>query len=66
MAKFKIEYDDPATGERKEVVAEFFYTPAQKTNDGLEVGGITPREWAEDHAYSLADKNTNYTITEIK
>jgi len=53
MAKFKIKYTDPETGE-EEVVKDFEDTPT-----------VSAREWAEDYAYTLADKG-HYEIEEVK
>jgi hypothetical protein len=53
MAQFLIEYTDPQTGEEKQVAAEF--------TDG---NGVSAREWAEDYAYTLADKG-RYTVKEV-
>lgn len=52
--KWRIEYVDPETGEDVAVEIE---TTATET--------VSAREWAEDRAYSLADKGW-YEITEIK
>jgi hypothetical protein len=54
MARFKISYLDPKTGEPKVVFEDIEPTE-----------NITAREWAEDHAYSLADKG-KFEIEEIK
>jgi len=43
--RFRIEYDDPATGERKTHEGVYHGTPA-----------MTVQESVEDHAYALADK----------
>ena len=51
---YRIEYDDPVTGERKELIETFF--------DGLE---ITSEMAAEDYAYTLADKGY-YKVTRIE
>ena len=48
--KFRLEYTDPETGELEEYISEF--------KDTLTVSAL---EWAEDMAYSLADKGS-YTI----
>lgn len=53
--KFRIEYTDPETQERKTVEEEFKDTPT-----------ISARMWAEDAAYAYADKRCDYTITELK
>lgn len=45
MALFRIEYREPGTGETLTKEVEFEDT-----------GEISAREWAEDHAYTLADK----------
>lgn len=57
MTRFRIEYRDPETNELKEVEKE--------CEDSTDPHLITAREWAEDHAYMLADKGW-YRITEIK
>lgn len=53
--RFRIEYDDPETGE-----------PVTKVEDCTEIPGIaSPYGVAEDMAYTLSDKG-KYTITEVK
>lgn len=54
ITKFRIEYRDPETGENTTVDREFTGTAS-----------VSAREWAEDYAYSLADKGP-YQITEIR
>lgn len=57
MPRFKITYRDPETGEDATHVGEYEATPAETDRpDGLRIGAISARQWAEDHAYSLADK----------
>lgn len=69
MTKFRITYADPETGEAKEHIGEYHDTPGNVTSsDGstYNVGPITAGEWAEDHAYALADKAMGtVTITEL-
>lgn len=50
--RFRIEYNDPSTGERCSVDRTF--------EDG---DGLSAKEWAEDYAYSRADKGW-YRVTE--
>lgn len=52
--KFKIEWKDPETGEHRSEVKEF-------TGDRE----FPPHEWAEDYAYSVADKGW-HKVTEVK
>lgn len=52
--RFKIRYEDPDDQKIREIEKEF--------QGNLE---FTPREWAEDYAYSLSDKGW-YRVTEIK
>lgn len=54
MPRFKISYLDPKTGEPKVVFVDIEPTDQ-----------ITAREWAEDYAYSLADKG-KFEIEEVK
>lgn len=57
--RFQITYDDPETGERKVHEGIYYDTPGIVTRpDGTtyDVGPISARQWAEDHAYALADK----------
>jgi hypothetical protein len=53
--KFSIEYTDPETNERKSVVRSF-----------EDSASISAKEWALDLAYSLANKNTDYIVKELK
>lgn len=55
MARFRIDYLDPETREAQIVYSEH--------EDSFEPMHITAREWAEDLAYTLADKG-HYTVTE--
>ena len=58
--KFKITYIDPETGVEAVVVKEFEDTIVKNSNPKIvnsEIKvDITAEEWAEDLAYSLADK----------
>lgn len=68
--KFAITYTDPETDERKTVIKEFHDSPNAVVHspDGLfpdNTVNLTARGWAEDCAYGLADKNTDYVIKEI-
>ena len=47
MKTFKITYIDPATEEERVIIQDFEDTVSPN---------ISAREWAEDFAYSLADK----------
>lgn len=65
---FEITYTDPDTQQTKVIEWEFFDTP----NALAEVPGqepytvnISAEEWAEDLAYSLANKG-NYSVKKIK
>lgn len=51
MARYKIEYAEPETGVMKTIETE-----------QADCGDITSRQWAEDLAYSLADKGY-YKVT---
>lgn len=51
MARYKIEYAEPETGVIKTIESEH-----------ADCGDITSRQWAEDLAYSLADKGY-YKVT---
>ena len=66
--KFKIEYIDPTTKEMCEFVEEFTDTPPMGIipgfNDVELPRGIPAKEWAEDLAYSLADKGW-HKVTEV-
>ena len=52
--KFKITYDDPETGEEK-VVFKYF----------LASGSFSPKDWADDYSYMMADKGP-HKVEEIK
>lgn len=52
---FEIEYTNPETGEREKTVKTF----EASTNPT-----ISAKEWAEDYAYTIADKGW-YKVTEI-
>jgi len=54
--KFKIEYRNPETREVETVYQEF---------EGSDDPAITAKEWAEDAAYSYADKGW-YSVTEVR
>lgn len=54
MKKFKITYINPDTQEEEEVIQSFEDTQT-----------VTAEEWAEDYAYSLADKGP-HTVEVIK
>lgn len=54
MTRFRIEYFDPETKEIETVYESF-----EDTKD------ITAKQWAEDAAYSYADKHW-HCVTEIK
>lgn len=56
MPMFRITYQDPETGEKVSVDKEFV-----KVHEGE----IAAREWAEDWAYSMADKGP-YKIEELR
>lgn len=57
MSKFKINYKEPETLEYKTVLREFHDTEYRGDV-------ITAEEWAEDYAYSIADKG-EYSIKRI-
>lgn len=59
MTRLLITYTDPETGEPAEHIGDYVDTP------DTEVGLITAREWAEDHAYTLADKGW-FEIKELR
>lgn len=66
--RFRITYRDPETGEQAQHIGEYADTPGVVAfGDGStrDVGTVTAREWAEDHAYSLADKGP-YQVEEIR
>jgi hypothetical protein len=57
--RFRITYTDPETGESKVHVGDYEDTPGHGVMaDGttFNAGTITARQWAEDHAYALADQ----------
>lgn len=54
MTKFLIKYRAPQTEEDVQVEAEFSDT-----------AGIPAKDWAEDYAYSLADKGL-HTVEEVR
>lgn len=60
MALFRINYIHPQTEQPASEEVEFFDVPA----GGNLKSPISAREWAEDYAYSLADKG-HYKITEL-
>jgi len=66
--KFKITYIDPIIEEKKTVVMEFEDTPNAEikfhAKDKSTFVNISAREWAEDYAYSLADKGW-YNIEQL-
>lgn len=67
MPKFKIEYKDPLTEERVVEYLEFEDYEGRATLYGEEVGPvlkISAKEWAEDYAYTAADKGL-YKVTEV-
>ena len=68
--RFRIEYLDPVSGEPEVHVGDYSDTPGIVTRpDGTtyDVGMITAREWAEDHAYALSDKHMgSVTITQVR
>jgi hypothetical protein len=53
MAKFLIEYRDPVTGDWKQEMVKF-----------SDSANILAKDWAEDYAYTLADKD-EHKVTEI-
>lgn len=67
MPKFLIDYTDPESGEPKQHECEFEDWTGRASIGGKSFGPeqtITARQWAEDLAYSLADKGP-FTVTEI-
>lgn len=60
MRRFRITYQDPATGEMITVEREFEDTPAVPGVNDF----ISAADWAEDYAYSAADKGS-YTVKEM-
>lgn len=68
MTKFLIKYTDPETNEPAEHVGDYEDWIGRAEVEGEFFGPvitITAREWAQDHAYALADKGS-YTIIELK
>jgi hypothetical protein len=71
MPRFLIRYVEPNLPDKcwREVTAEFEdWVGKAKTHDGKEFGPeitITAKQWAEDTAYTLADKG-EYVVTELK
>lgn len=65
MTRFRITYTDPETHEEITLVREFGDTSAEITANGFKIGPISARNWAEDFAYTLADKG-RYTIEEVR
>lgn len=68
--RFRIEYLDPVTGEPEVHVGDYADTPGvvvRPDGSSYDMGPISAREWAEDHAYMLADKAMgSVTITEVR
>ena len=58
LLKFKITYQDPKTDEEVVEEKEFETTMAEQGTT------ITALEWAEDYAYTMADKG-HFTIEEV-
>jgi len=69
MARFRIHYWCPETSERKVVEREFEDTESgfscTEFGTPLYIPRVTAEEWAEDCAYALADKNTDYEIERV-
>lgn len=66
--RYKITYTDPQSGEKKVVEEDFKDSPPCGVVPGyndVAHNGISAREWAEDLAYSLADKGA-YTVEEVR
>lgn len=61
MKTFKIEWVNPKTGEWEECIESHSDTPAKPGHHEA----ISAEEWAEDSAYSYADKGP-HKVTEIK
>lgn len=59
--KFKIRYDDPETGNRKEVIKEFDDWTGDVAGNEMT---ISAQAWADDYGYTLADKGW-FTATPI-
>jgi hypothetical protein len=67
MTTFHIEYFDPDTQKFETVEKEFTDSPAGVCpNTNFKYGAISAKEWAEDWAYSAADKRCDYKISEVK
>lgn len=69
MTRFRIEYTVPGTEDRAVVEQDFEDTPPSGVIPGfndIAHNGISARQWAEDYAYTLADKRMDYKITEIQ
>lgn len=71
MARFRIDYVDPDTGEHKTHIGDYedWTGRAGSAETGFSgpVMTITAREWAQDHAYMLADKAMGAVkITELR
>jgi hypothetical protein len=69
--KFQIDYLDPETQAPCTHIGDYRdWTGRATTAEGVEIGPvqtITAREWAEDHAYMLADKAMgSVRITEVR
>ncbi len=56
MPRFRIRYFDPVQEKEVEVVEEFNDTPAERAGR-LHVRAVSAKEWAEDAAYTYADKH---------
>ena len=67
MTWFWINWTDPDTGECLSTEREFHDTPAvgPSPTNGFGHGPISARQWAEDWAYSMADKG-KHSVKEIK
>lgn len=67
--EFEIRYTDPETGQEAVVVKEFEDSIYENSNPNIINGeikvNITAEEWAEDYAYSLADKGP-HSVRELK
>ena len=61
---FRITYFDQDEQQEVTIDAEFEDTPKQSLPSGLTVGPTNAREWAEDYAYTMADKG-HYYIREL-
>lgn len=67
MPLFRITYIDPDTQEQVTVRERYEDSPATEEIPGFTVAHkfISAREWAEDAAYSYADKGP-FTVTQLK